>query len=293
MPRPQQNNADYFSHDNDMRNHRKVKILRNKFGQVLGYAFWAIILEYLTGMDGTEFEYSDMEFEILAAEVGEVSAAEIKNMVDYALKIELLFKTSDNFIYSESLNQRLAPVFEKRRRERQKSSARLRREDGKFIDDKLQETPQNSTSDGVSAAEIPQSKVKKSKVNITVSNDTVVGLPPATTTAPKSFEERCRLFIEAFNATKKSKYQLTDKVRVKLKARLANYNSKQIMTALKNAMVDPHHRENNFTYVTPEFILREDILERYLNTTPESLKIKSAVPVSYTQPVTINHDDML
>lgn len=293
MPRPQQNNADYFSHDNDMRNHRKVKILRNKFGQVLGYAFWAIILEYLTGMDGTEFEYSDMEFEILAAEVGEVSAAEIKNMVDYALKIELLFKTSDNFIYSESLNQRLAPVFEKRRRERQKSSARLRREDGKFIDDKLQETPQNSTSDGVSAAEIPQSKVKKSKVNITVSNDTVVGLPPATTTAPKSFEERCRLFIEAFNATKKSKYQLTDKVRVKLKARLANYNSKQIMTALKNAMVDPHHRENNFTYVTPEFILREDILERYLNTTPESLKIKSAVPVSYSQPVTINHDDML
>lgn len=293
MPRPQQNNADYFSHDNDMRNHRKVKILRNKFGQVLGYAFWAIILEYLTGMDGTEFEYSDMEFEILAAEVGEVSAAEIKNMVDYALKIELLFKTSDNFIYSESLNQRLAPVFEKRRRERQKSSARLRREDGKFIDDKLQETPQNSTSDGVSAAEIPQSKVKKRKVNITVSKDTVVGLPPATTTAPKSFEERCRLFIEAFNATKKSKYQLTDKVRKKLKARLANYNSKQIMTALKNAMVDPHHRENNFTYVTPEFILREDILERYLNTTPESLKIKSAVPVSYTQPVTINHDDML
>lgn len=133
---------------------------------------------------------------------------------------------------------------------------------------------------------------KKNK-NITVSKDTVVGLPPATTTAPKSFEERCRLFIEAFNATKKSKYQLTDKVRKKLKARLANYNSKQIMTALKNAMVDPHHRENNFTYVTPEFILREDILERYLNTTPESLKIKSAVPVSYTQPVTINHDDML
>ena len=293
MPRPQQNNADYFSHDNDMRNHRKVKILRNKFGQVLGYAFWAIILEYLTGMDGTEFEYSDMEFEIIAAEVGEVSAAEIKNIVDYALKIELLFKTSDNFIYSESLNQRLMPVFEKRRRERQKSSARLRRLDGKFIDDNIDKTPEKTTSDGVSAAEIPQSKVKKRKVNITVSLDTVVGLPTATTTPAKSFEERCRLFIEAFNSVKKSKYQVTEKVRTKLKARLANYNSKQIMTALKNAMVDPHHRENNFTFVTPEFILREDIIERYLNTTPEALKMKNNIPVSYSQPVTINHDDML
>ena len=86
---------------------------------------------------------------------------------------------------------------------------------------------------------------------------------------------------------------MTEKVRTKLKARLANYNSKQIMTALKNAMVDPHHRENNFTFVTPEFILREDIIERYLNTTPEALKMKNNIPVSYSQPVTINHDDML
>jgi len=165
MPRPQQNNAEYFSHDNDMRNHRKVKILRNKFGKQLGYAFWSIVLEYLTGMDGTEFEYADLEFEILASEVGDVSAAEIKNMVDFAVNIELLFVNADGFVYSDSLNERLSPVFDKRKRERNKSKTRQRRIDGKFEPPDLPKTPESTTSDGVSAAEIPQSKVKKSKVN--------------------------------------------------------------------------------------------------------------------------------
>lgn len=164
MPRPQQNNADYFSHDNNMRNHRKVKILRNKFGKQLGYTFWGIILEYLTGMDGTEFEYSDLEFEIIASEVGEVSAAEIKNMVDFALKIELLFKDEDGFIFSESLNDRLSPVFKKRNREREKSQTKKRRIDGKFIESKIEESAKSTTSGGVSAAEMRQSKVKESKV---------------------------------------------------------------------------------------------------------------------------------
>ena len=48
MARPKKQYCDYFSHDRDMRNHRKIKALRTKFG-VNGYAVWVMILEVLTG----------------------------------------------------------------------------------------------------------------------------------------------------------------------------------------------------------------------------------------------------
>lgn len=104
MARPQKNSCDYFTHDNDMRNHRKVKSIRNKFG-IQGYAIWSMLLEYLTGIDGNEFEYSDLEFELISGDFG-VSVTEIRDVVDYCIKLEMLFN-NNSFIYSESLNQRL------------------------------------------------------------------------------------------------------------------------------------------------------------------------------------------
>jgi hypothetical protein len=44
MGRHKKNNADYFSHDNDMRNNRKIKAVRKMFGLV-GYAVWNMLLE--------------------------------------------------------------------------------------------------------------------------------------------------------------------------------------------------------------------------------------------------------
>lgn len=155
MPRPQRNNCEYFPHFTTMRNHRKVKALRNKFGPVLGYAFWAIFLEYLTELDGNEFEFSPIECEMFAAELG-VSAAEIPPMINYCTEIGLLFRTDTNFIYSESLNEELKPVYDKRGREREKSKSRKRHENGVFANE-------NTMTQGVSAAEIPQRRVKKSK----------------------------------------------------------------------------------------------------------------------------------
>jgi|GEM_PF-6508690 len=167
MARPQKNNADYFPHQTTLRNHRKIKILRNRFGSVLGYAFWCMMLEWLTEHDGLEFEYSEIEFEMFASELG-VSAAEIPPMIDYCIKLELLFKSDDGFIYSESLNEELNRVFEKRKKEREKSKTRKRKVDGTFL----------TTSGGVSAAEIPHSRVEKSKeekskedISITASSD--------------------------------------------------------------------------------------------------------------------------
>lgn len=157
MSRPIKNNCDYFPHLTTMRNHRKVKALRNKFGQVLGYAFWSMFVEYLTEQDGCEVENSEIELEMFAGELG-VSVTEIQEMVDYCIRIELLFLNKDNFIYSESLNDNLLPVFIKRKKSKEISRTRERRENGTFI-------PEKTTSLGVSATEIPQIRKEKSKVN--------------------------------------------------------------------------------------------------------------------------------
>lgn len=166
MGRPSKNNAEYFPHYTSMRNHRKVKALRNKFGSVIGYGFWVMMLEWLTEQDGIEWEYSELECEMFAAELG-VSATEIRDMVDFCIRIELLFKTDSGFIYSESLNEYLKAVFEKRQRAREKSKTRKRREDGHFCD-------RNTDSNVVSVTEMPQSKVKESKEDKSkVNNKTV------------------------------------------------------------------------------------------------------------------------
>ena len=153
MARPKKNYCDYFPHDRDMRNHRKVKAIRTKFGPI-GYAIWSMTLEYLTGIDGNVFEYSDVEFELMAGDFG-VSATEIREVVDYFIKLDMLFNNND-FINSESLDERLKPVYEKRGTNKDKSKKQLRI-NGKFAN-------KNTVVDGVSAPEMPQSKVKESKV---------------------------------------------------------------------------------------------------------------------------------
>jgi len=154
MARPIKNYCDYFPHDRDMRNHRKVKAIRTKFG-VTGYAIWSMTLEYLTGIDGNVFEYSDVEFELMAGDFG-VSATEIRDVVDYCIKMEMLFP-NNGFINSESLDERLKPVYEKRGKSKD-NSKKQQRLNGKFV-------ISNTVSNGVSVAEMPQSKVNKSKVN--------------------------------------------------------------------------------------------------------------------------------
>lgn len=157
MGRPVKNNCDYFPHFTTMRNHKKVKSLRAKFGQVLGYAFWSMFVEYLTEQDGIEIEFSELEIEMFSGELG-VSATEIRSMIDYCIKIELLFLTDDNFIYSDSLNELLQPVFDKRQNAKERSKTRKRHINGQYLTN-------NTATIGVSATEIPQIKEKESKEN--------------------------------------------------------------------------------------------------------------------------------
>lgn len=156
MGRLSKNNCDYFPHDANMRNHRKVKAIRAKF-PVSGYSIWSMILEYLTGIDGNEFEYSDMEFELMSGDFG-FSATEIRDVVNYCITLEMLFNRN-GFIYSESLDEKLLPVYQKRKVAKEISKKQSRK-NGKFNTDK----PDGSELLLQESTEMPQSKVNKSRV---------------------------------------------------------------------------------------------------------------------------------
>lgn len=154
MARPIKNNADYFPHDANMRNHRKVKAIRNKFG-MNGYGIWCMLVELLTSSDGNVIERSRTEYELIAGDFG-ASVDDVSEVIDYCLKLELLFDR-DGFIHSETLDERLAPVYSKRGKRKELSKKQLRN-NGKY-------TSENSASNEVSVTEKPQSKVKERKVN--------------------------------------------------------------------------------------------------------------------------------
>jgi hypothetical protein len=152
MARPTKNNCEYFSHDNNMRNHRKVKSLRQKFERH-GYSFWCMFLEVLTGSDGNVFENSELERELLSGDFS-ISVTEITEILNYCIRIELLFER-DGFVFSESLNERLEPVYIKRGKAKE-LSLKQKRVKGKFV--------KNTEQPVITVTETPQSKVNKSKV---------------------------------------------------------------------------------------------------------------------------------
>jgi hypothetical protein len=152
MARPKKNNADYFSHDAGMRDHRKVKAIREKFG-ISGYAIWVMTLEYLTACEGNKFDDSEDELELLSGDF-RVPATEIRDVLSFCVKLKLLF-LEDGVYYSKSLNERLAAVYEKRAKAKEQAKEQPRI-DGKFCSN-------NTDEPVVSVTEIPQSKVNESK----------------------------------------------------------------------------------------------------------------------------------
>lgn len=135
-----------------MRNHKKIKAIRTKFG-ITGYGIWCMVLEYLTGNDGNVFEYSELELELMSGDFG-VSVTEIRDVLNYCIKLELLF-LKDGFINSDSLDERLKSVYDKRGVAKDRSKKQFRN-NGKF-------SLNNAGTNGVSVTEMPQSKVKESK----------------------------------------------------------------------------------------------------------------------------------
>lgn len=88
---------------------------------------------------------------------------------------------------------------------------------------------------------------------------------PTQTTVVLSASDKCHLFVDKFNSIKKSKYKANAKLCKALTERLKTYKSSEILKALSNAMKDDFHIKTKLRHITPEFILREDKLEKFLN----------------------------
>lgn len=157
MARPKKDNADYFSHDKDMRNDPKIRALRKKFG-FMGYAIWCFLLEFLTDSDDFEAEWSDLNIELMAGDF-DCETDELKEIVEYCLKIELLAISESNMLYSSKLKERFEPLLQKRKRDR----IRIQEHQPEAKTTESRESEAKTSNEKVIASENPQSKVKESK----------------------------------------------------------------------------------------------------------------------------------
>lgn len=170
MARPQKNNADYFSHDANMRNDLKIRALRRRFG-LEGYAVWNFLLEVLTDADHFRIEWDDITVELLAGDF-DLAPEKLTEIVNFCTRIDLL-QVADGYLESRQHQGRLEGLVERRNTERERKSVKSvivaeNPDEKEFSAQKTQQgdsfpqgKPQNEE---VFGAKTPQSKVKYSKV---------------------------------------------------------------------------------------------------------------------------------
>ncbi len=144
MARPLKNNADYFSHDNDMRDDERIKAVRRNYSHT-GYSVWNMLLERLCRAEDFSIVYNEESIDIMAGDFN-LAPEELKSIIDYCVKLKLIVQAGD-IIYSKTMLKRFEGLFRKRKRDSGELSLAI--------------TPQKV----VIASDNTQSKVKNSKVN--------------------------------------------------------------------------------------------------------------------------------
>jgi len=118
MARPRKNNAEYFSHDANMRSDRKIIALRAKYW-LEGYAIRCMLQETLAWAENFIISYNDMEIELLAWDFG-VDSDIFADIVLYMVKIKLL-ELENQVLSCSALVESLEPLLNKRKRYREQS----------------------------------------------------------------------------------------------------------------------------------------------------------------------------
>lgn len=117
MARPTKNNCDYFPHDGNMRNHRKVKAIITRF-KLEGYAHWCMLLEVLTRSDNFTLIISDeIEWELLASDL-HTTSEKLKEFINYLITLSLIQNEGDHY-WSDNLMDNFKTLLNKRVRSRE------------------------------------------------------------------------------------------------------------------------------------------------------------------------------
>jgi len=167
MARPLKNNADYFPHDNDLRNDRRCKALRNKY-RIEGYGVFIMFLETLAQANHFEIEYNNLETELLAGDF-DIDTAKLNEIAEYLLEVGLLEK--NNGLISSPLHEPLKKLLtEHREKERKRKTSGKAIQTEVFHTENLQQIQhtgvlqaENSNQQIVFHPENTQSKVNESK----------------------------------------------------------------------------------------------------------------------------------
>lgn len=158
-----------------MRNDRKIKPLRNRFGNE-GYAVYNMFLEVLADSDGFEIAINDFEVKLLAGDF-DVEEKTLREMIAFMLELRLLnqkeIDVDNRVLYSEGLKKRMQPMLEERERKRLWAEKRWKeqRSDGD-IDVDNERTEEKETSETMQSRTEEKKGNKKNKDNpATVSDE--------------------------------------------------------------------------------------------------------------------------
>lgn len=225
--------AYWFKHDSNASRDLKLQKLRRIYDYWGIGVYWSV-LENLRESNGYKWESDASSMQFLA-ELLRVEESKFNSFILDCFRLEL-FVNKGGYFYSKSLINRMVKW----------ESAK---ENGKKGGLKVRLNPNTKGSIEVSVKPKSNHKKRREEIREDILGDDVI-------------------FISKFNEIKNSKFQLTDKVKSSLRERLKTYTLEQIETAVRNCKADKYHIENP-KYLTPEFILRPDKLEMYLNVKPK------------------------
>jgi len=152
MARPIKNNADYFSHDNDMRDDERIKAVRRKFSHI-GYSTWNMLLERLCRAENFKIEYQEDNLDIMAGDFS-IEPEQLKEIINYLIFLKLIIQEG-KLIFSQTMITRFEGLFKKRKRETDKLSSAITQTNEVIADDNTQSKVNNS--------KVNESKENKSK----------------------------------------------------------------------------------------------------------------------------------
>lgn len=183
--RPIKNNADYFTHDKDMRNDPKIKALRTKFGPT-GYAVYCMMLETLTDSDGFKHPFSDIDKVLIAGDYS-IEMELFDAIIEFSSSILGLFEIKNKTISCPKLQERFEPLVAKRQNQRKSnigsSNTNIRSSNTNIGNDKP------IMDNGNTQSRVEYSKEEKSIDSSYISNSASINAYPTLNERTKKDEE--------------------------------------------------------------------------------------------------------
>jgi hypothetical protein len=238
----------YFSHDYNARSDVKIKRLIAKHG-LLGYGiYWAIIEDLYQNANALPLDCESIAFDLRTDEI----------TVESIIQDFGLFVIDGNEFGSISVERRLEERAKKSNKARE--SAILRWE--KYANAMRTHSDSNA---------IKESKGKDNKENIIPMS----GKPDDVKEDSKDSEittitEKWITYINSIFAKKYTSASWSKKIEPNIKKLLKAYGDKSKLSdnfkiVTKNILQDTFHLENNYRYVTPEYVSRLAVFDRFLN----------------------------